>query len=187
MNSLERKIADLCVKYGTPCPELHEKNWYPKVIALLDLMDSKIEEASIEKGAVAMSEFDNFKGNLECQVQRAASHMGYDLTLLSRQGERLYLARLRNLEFKGIERGEAVLRKDYDMEIQGESLRTLYLSLQEELIREGLLPRPLAPDQVVMLKEQLRDTQKVRDDLLKVVQTTAHYFAGMTPSAPEAQ
>lgn len=81
--------------------------------------------------------------------------------------DRFSIAKLGTLEWSVHETGQAVFRQEeHELDLSSRELLTFYNSMQKEMIRLGLLPKPLVEDEVKQLRDQLTDTQKVRDQLL---------------------
>lgn len=112
---------------------------------------------------------------MKVRLERSFSMDGYEASVWTETAPNKFsVAKLAHLEFQEFEHGQAVLRGDFEGVITRHNLRTLYDSLKEEMIRLGVIPRPLAEEEVCALKEQLKDVQKTRDELLKIIQTIGH-------------
>lgn len=112
------------------------------------------------------------RGMLEVRLDRHQHNIAYGLQLIARDGSEFSIAQMADLKFEAPEPGAGYLMKqeNHFLDVSEEALRTLYLSFQKEMIRIGLIPKPLVEDEVEQLREQLKDTQKTRDQLIGILE-----------------
>jgi hypothetical protein len=79
-----------------------------------------------------------------------------------------------SLTYMTYEKGQYCSKEDHILaSIDIDQIRELYDSLGEELMRLGIIPRPMLQGEVAMLKEQLADAMRVRDHSLDIVKICA--------------
>lgn len=101
---------------------------------------------------------------------------GYRAYACIDDGSGLGIVHLGDIKIEKIPETICERKPEHAGEISGESLRTLYESFREEMIKHGLIPRPLVEDEVKTLRAQLADTQKTRDQLLEAMKNQADAF-----------
>ena len=115
------------------------------------------------------------RGMFEVRLDRHQHNIAYGLQLINRDGQTFAVARMGDLVFETPPPiGYMDKQEHHFLDISEEGLRTLYISFQKEMIRCGLIPKPLVEDEAEQLREQLKDTQQTRDRLIGIIEKLGH-------------